>query len=293
MVIESSTLTHIGDLTEEGTSKTVEAAGMQVHYHDVGTGEPLIMLHSGGPGTTAWLTFFKTLPALSKHFRCIAVDLPNFAKSGPAVFSEPVHTFEARVVLRVIDALGIEKPHLLGNSEGGQACMVFAYTYPDRIDKLVWGAAHIGTADGYTAEYTFTVEPEASREFTDAASTDPTPANLRRYLEWQIRDKSLIDDELVEYIRAAHTGRPDLAVARSSSVNVPFDHIKGVMSIQAPTLLVWGRHDRTANFEIGINALNHIPNSRMVMLHCGHWVPFERPREYTSHVLNFLKGDWA
>ena len=48
-------------LTEAGTSKTIAAAGMNVHYHDVGQGEPVLFLHSYGPGTTAWITFHKTV----------------------------------------------------------------------------------------------------------------------------------------------------------------------------------------------------------------------------------------
>ena len=58
-------------LTETGTSKTIEAGGMTVHYHDIGTGEPVLFLHSYGPGTTAWITFYKTIGVLSQHFRCI------------------------------------------------------------------------------------------------------------------------------------------------------------------------------------------------------------------------------
>ena len=52
-------------LTEEGTAKTIAVGGMpggmNVHYHDVGEGEPVLFLHSYGPGTTAWITFHKTV----------------------------------------------------------------------------------------------------------------------------------------------------------------------------------------------------------------------------------------
>jgi hypothetical protein len=58
-------------LTEAVTGKTIAAGGMNVHYHDVGEGEPVLFLHSYGPGTTAWITFHKVVGALSEHFRCI------------------------------------------------------------------------------------------------------------------------------------------------------------------------------------------------------------------------------
>src|SRR5712671_5032345 len=75
-------------LTEAGTAKTIAAGGMNVHYHDLGEGEPVLFLHSYGPGTTAWITFHKTVGGLSQHFRCILMDLPNFSETGPVVYRE-------------------------------------------------------------------------------------------------------------------------------------------------------------------------------------------------------------
>lgn len=279
-------------LTEEGTSKTIFAGGMKVHYHEAGKGETVIFLHSYGPGTTAWINFHKNFGPLSEHFRCIAMDLPNFAKTGPVIYNEPIHTFQAKTALALMDALGIEKAHLVGNSQGGQSSMVFAYKYPDRINKLVWGAGHVGNQAAYKGEYLFTVRPEASGLFSQEASENPTPKNIRRYLTMFIRDEALITGELVDYIIKSYTGRPDLAEARAKSRAVAFEHQNHIATIQAPTLIIWGRYDRTCNFEVGINALNRIPNSRLVVLHCGHWVPFEKPEEYASHVLNFLSGTW-
>src|SRR5438046_2035070 len=75
-------------LTEAATSKTIAAGGMTVHYHDLGAGEPVLFLHSYGPGTTAWITFHKTVGLLAQHFRCVLMDLPNFSKTGPIVYRE-------------------------------------------------------------------------------------------------------------------------------------------------------------------------------------------------------------
>ena len=111
-------------LTEAGTSKTIEAGGMTVHYHDIGTGEPVLFLHSYGPGTTAWITFYKTIGVLSQHFRCILMDMPNFSKTGPIVYHEGVHAVQARTAVALMDALGIQRAHFVGNSQGGQSSMV-------------------------------------------------------------------------------------------------------------------------------------------------------------------------
>jgi 2-hydroxy-6-oxonona-2,4-dienedioate hydrolase len=136
-------------LTEAGTSKTIAVGGMpggmNVHYHDVGAGEPVLFLHSYGPGTTAWITFHKTVGALSRHFRCILMDLPNFSKTGPIVYREGVHAVQARTAVALLDALGIQRAYWVGNSQGGQSAMVAAITYPERVGKFVMGGSHIGT----------------------------------------------------------------------------------------------------------------------------------------------------
>src|SRR5947208_576153 len=119
-------------LTEAGASKTIAVGGMpghmpgdmNVHYHDVGEGEPVLFLHSYGPGTTAWITFHKAVGALSQHFRCILMDLPNFSKTGPIVYRERVHAVQARTAVALLDALGIQRAYWVGNSQGGQSAMV-------------------------------------------------------------------------------------------------------------------------------------------------------------------------
>ena len=98
-------------------------------------------------------------------------------------------------------------------------------------------------------------------------------------------------DELVDYIHHAHTWSPDFLAARAQSVSVPHDYGPELPSIRAPVLLIHGRYDRMVAFEISIAILNHIENSRLVLLNnCGHWAPFEKPQEWTAHVLTFLRG---
>ena len=72
---------------------------------------------------------------------------------------------------------------------------------------------------------------------------------------------------------------------------MPHDYTPELASIKSPVLLIHGRYDRMVAFEISIAILNHIEDSRMVLLNnCGHWAPFEKPAEYTAQVLAFLKG---
>ena len=61
--------------------------------------------------------------------------------------------------------------------------------------------------------------------------------------------------------------------------------------VEAPVLLIHGRYDRMVPFEVSIAILNHIADSRLVLLNnCGHWLPYEKPEEWTAQVLSFLQG---
>lgn len=287
-------LNQIGPYTEENTSRTIQALGTTVHYHEMGEGDPVIFLHSYGPGTTAWITWHKVLPAFAKHFRCIAMDLPNFARTGPVVYEVQgsVHKFQAEMALALMDELGIEKAHLVGNSQGGQTAMEFSYMFPDRVNKLVWGAGHINVGTGmYLLGNMF---PEEGIRASSVVMQDPTAENMRKYMELHVFDQSLVTDELVDYLVEAHTGRPDITDARGKVTrnDDPYpDNMREMEKITADTLLVWGRDDRVCYVEIGIAALNVTKKSRLVILKdTGHWVPFERPTEYVAHVLPFLQG---
>jgi pimeloyl-ACP methyl ester carboxylesterase len=275
-------------LTEAGTAKTIMAGGINVHYHDVGEGAPVLFLHSYGPGTTAWITFHKAVGALATHFRCILLDLPNFSKTGPIVYREGVHAVQARIAVALLDALGIGRACWVGNSQGGQSAMVAAIAYPERVEKFVMGGSHIGTGGD---RYLLANRPSEGSRATQRAIADPSPDHIRNYLRVHIEDESLVTDELVEYIHHAHTWSPEFSEARRQSLSLPHDYTPDLAGIRAPVLLIHGRYDRMVPFEVSIAILNHIADSRLVVLNnCGHWPPFEKPAEWTAHVLAFLRG---
>jgi pimeloyl-ACP methyl ester carboxylesterase len=275
-------------LTEAETSRTIAAGGMTRHYHEMGEGEPALFLHSYGPGTTAWITFHKAVGTLSQHFRCILMDLPNFSKTGPVVYQEGVHAVQARTAVALLDALGLERAHWVGNSQGGQSAMVAAMKYPERVRTFVMGGSHIGTGGD---RYLMANRPSEGSRATSQAIADPSPENIRRYLRVHIDDESLVTEQLVDYVHHAHTWSPAFMEARRQSVSVPHDYKPELAAIEAPVLLIHGRYDRMVAFEVSIAILNHIADSRLVLLNnCGHWPPFEKPAEWTAQVLGLLRG---
>ena len=273
-------------LTEEGTSKSVEAGGYKIHYHEAGSGYPVLFFHSYNVGTTAWLNYHKNLPFLSQHFRCIAMDLPNWGRTGPVVYNEPSHHVYARTALNLMDALGIEKAHLVGNSNGGTTCLVFALAYPDRVNRIVMGGSHASTGGD---PYLIANRPSEGGRANREASADPSRKNIRRSMEIHLDNQSLVTDELVEYMYQQANGHPDHVEARKKSGTVIHSNLADLPNIKAPTMVIHGRYDRMVPVEVGLAVMNYVPDSRLVVFnHCGHWPPYEYPDEYNSQVLNFL-----
>ncbi|MBM3940788.1 MAG: alpha/beta fold hydrolase [SAR202 cluster bacterium] len=278
-------------LTEASTSKTVTVNGMPIHYHEAGQGEPVVLLPAGpsnGPASTAWLHYSKTLPALSRHFRCIAMDLVNYGKTGPVTFHEPVHDVQARAVLALVDALGIRQAHFVGNSVGGTTAIDFALRHPERVRRLVVGGCHASTGGD---PYLLANRPPEMSRVTRKAFNNPTRETFREYLEVNFHDQSLVTDELVDYLLRNFLDHPDHVAARRDSVSMPHSNMADLPCIKHKTLIIHGRHDRMVPVEQAIMILNYIGDSRLVILNnCGSWAPYEQPDDYNREVLAFLRA---
>jgi pimeloyl-ACP methyl ester carboxylesterase len=97
-------------------------------YSRSGSGEPLVLLHGLGSSRQAWNP---VIPPLAERFDVIAVDLPGFGDSAPlAADAEPHPAAIAAVVAMTLSSLGIETPHVAGNSLGGWVALELAAVMP-------------------------------------------------------------------------------------------------------------------------------------------------------------------
>ena len=290
-------MTNAATLTEENTGKTIEVGDMKIHYHEAGTGDPVIFLHSYGPGTTAWINYCKNIGPLSQHFRCILLDMAGSGRTvAPALPGETGHYTAARTALTLMDALGIEKASIVGNSMGGTSAIVFGFKYPDRVNKIVTGACHHSTQQSSRdggEPYMIANRPSEGNRATADVTANPTKENFRRYLRVHLDNEALVTDELVDYVsnayQAATQNRP---ATRGPGAGQPHSNLHDLWDVKAPTLIIYGRYDRMCSYEIGLTILNYIANSRIIVLNnCGHWPPYECPEEYNAYVSSFLKLD--
>lgn len=120
----------------------VSVNGIQLHYTEMGTGDPLLLLHSNG----ASLRIFQDImPQLAKNFHVYAVDSRGHGKSSKV--KELDYTVMAQDIAEMILALGLKKPILYGYSDGGIIGLLLAIAHPEMLKKLIVSGVNI-TPDG-------------------------------------------------------------------------------------------------------------------------------------------------
>ena len=270
--------------SEEATSKYVQAGDIRIHYNEVGEGDAVIFLHGGGPGATSWSNFFKNVGVVSEQYRCLLVDQPGFGKSDSVTMVEPRSTVNARAVRDLMDALGIEKASLIGNSMGGATAITFAVDYPNRIDKLI-----IMGSGGAASPPLFAPSPTEGIKILNEVFESPSVEGLRRLINVMLFDGSMVPDEVLEQRYKTIMDNPDHLTARRNSVTTMRDLSMDLPGIAAPTLVLHGRNDRVVPLENGLRLVTSIPNSRLVVLNqCGHWAQYEHSDVFNRLVMDFL-----
>jgi 2-hydroxy-6-oxonona-2,4-dienedioate hydrolase/4,5:9,10-diseco-3-hydroxy-5,9,17-trioxoandrosta-1(10),2-diene-4-oate hydrolase len=273
-------------LTRESTSRFVQAGDVRIHYHEAGEGLVLLCIHGGAPGAFGWGNFGRNLPALSRHFRTLIVDLPGYGLSDKPAVDGPRTAFYARTFRDMLDALDIHQAHVLGMATGGTVALKMAIDHPERVGKLVV----VNAPGGLSLFQTSTPRP-ASHDYY--AGEGPSMERIRANLERIVYDKTLITEEIVRERYEASIDPAFMAQAPEGKGGSPGSTIEPLWQdlhrIQADTLVIWGREHQTLNYDHALFMLSRIPNAR-VHIHgkCGLWVPFEKADEFNRNVVSFL-----
>ncbi len=265
---------------------------MHLHYEEAGQGEPVIMLHGGGPGASGMSNFRDNLPVFAERFRTLVIDQPGYGKSGKPEVRGNYFTFAAGALKSLMDELNIEKAHLVGNSLGGGTAVRFALSYPERAGRLVL------MGPGGLSLNVFSPDPtEGVKRLAEfAAPPGPSREKMAAFLRTLVSDQRLVTDELIDE-RFAAACDPESLKAMASMGASFFDkdsYEQGMLWREAHrlrnrVLLIWGREDRVNPLDGALVALKLI---RRAQLHgfggCGHWAHLEKFAEFNRLVLGFL-----
>jgi 2-hydroxy-6-oxonona-2,4-dienedioate hydrolase len=280
--------------TEAETSQffTVVENGteLRVHYNDVGSGdETVVMLHGSGPGASGWANFNRNIqPFADAGYRVVLLDCPGWGKSDTLVCTGSRSDLNARVLKALLDKLGIQRAHLLGNSMGGHTAVAFALEHPTRVGKLVL----MGGGTGGPSQ--FVPMPTEGIKLLQGVYRDPTIEKLKKMLSVFVFDPSTITDELMQTRLQNTLARRDHLENFIKSLAVhpkqfpDYGHRLG--EIKAPALVIWGRDDRFVPMDVGLRLVWGMPNADLVVFgRCGHWAQWEHAKKFNQMVLEFIQ----
>jgi len=278
--------------THDETSKVLATDQGKLHYHEAGEGPALIMLHGSGPGVSGWANFQGNLSLFAQHFRCLILDMPGYGGSDP-VAGHPILAL-ADAVVRFMDALKIDKAHIIGNSLGGIVGSHVAANHPARVGRFV-------TIGGVGTNLFTTFPGEGINRLVEFAE-NPTREFLIAWLRSMVFDPAIVTEALIEdrFKRATtpqmlETSRKLYSRAGIEAMAASFrgaNALNGVAhlgKIEAPTLITWGRDDRVSPIDLAILPMRIIPRAELhTFYNCGHWAMIERKAEFENVVLAFL-----
>ncbi|NKQ53113.1 alpha/beta fold hydrolase [Amycolatopsis sp. K13G38] len=270
--------------------------GLRLHYHEAGAehSETVVLLHGGGPGASAWSNFARNIPVFAKSYRTIAVDQPGFGKSDKPTSHPQYFTHSSSAVVGLLDALGIERAHFVGNSLGGGTAVRLALDHPKRAGRLVL------MGPGGLSVNVFAPDPTEGVKNLGRFPAPPGPSKekLEAFLRVMVHDQSLITEELIEERFAAASTPESLAAMRAmgESFMRPDSFEQGMLwrdahRLRQRVLLIWGREDRVNPLDGALVAFKMIPRAQLhVFGQCGHWAQLEKFEEFNRLALDFLGG---
>lgn len=275
-------------------SQFVDVDGVRVHYQEAGDprAPALVLIHGFASSTLVWSKVF--LRFAEAGYRVIALDMLGYGYSAKPRNGEYTIPGQAKLLIRVLDALSIPRAILVGSSYGGAVAATCALDYPDRVERLVL----VGTVSNNRPLEFKLMRVFSSPLFGDVVS--PLLISSRRLLRRRMkrvydRHAWVMDERRVDArhlpLRAAGTHRAIIRTVRGwDAERISRDaHLIG-----QPTLLLWGENDREIPLADGERLHEEISGSRfIVFLNCGHLPHEEYPEAFTEVVSRFCQGQSA
>jgi len=267
--------------------KYVEVGGgTTLHYHEAGNGKRgnVLFVHGSGPGASGWSNFKGNYPFLAEHgYRTIVPDTMGYGYSskpeeGAFSLSDVAAQYKA-----LLDAIGVGRATIVGNSQGGAIAITLALEYPELVDKLVLMApGGLETRDTYMAMEG--IKAMIRVLYKEGISKE----TMRKVFTLQLHDESKITDEVIEErYQVAMTQHKD-NIARIQVSN----QAERLSEIECPVLCFWGANDKFCPSTGAAKIATSCPNSRTVLISsCGHWVMVEYPKLFNELTLKFLNDD--
>ncbi|HET6867257.1 MAG TPA: alpha/beta hydrolase [Solirubrobacteraceae bacterium] len=250
---------------------------MKLPYDQVGDGAPVVLLHAGVADRTMWREHVEPLGAAG--YRVIAIDLPGFGEAPPPT-GEDAPWWD---VLETMDALGVERATLVGNSFGGAVALRVAALAPDRVAALALISAPPPDLEEPSPELEAAWEAESS-----ALERGDIEAAVRAVVEaWTVPGAPpALRDSVARMQRRAFIAQADAPEVPEGPD--PLDQT-GLAEVVVPALVAVGERDMPDFREGARRMADQLPGARHVEIaDAGHLAPLETPEAFRELLLGFL-----
>ncbi len=268
---------------------SVDIDGIRTNYHEIGEGDPVILLHGSGPGVTAWQNWHAILPRLGETHRVLALDVVGFGFSPLPEGEKPGIKLWTRHLAGFIDTMGLDQVTLIGNSFGGALALGMMAHHADKVRSLIL----MGTPAG---------EFEQTQGLADSRSFEPNFDTMRAMMRAFPYDPTIVTDEAVaarlrvaeiasgkETIRKLQPGDEQDVKGPRMVKGIPLEQLD---AIDVPVLILHGREDKMIPLPVAFRMHEHLKRSEMhVFGQCGHWVQLERENQFLDQVRDFLRNN--
>jgi pimeloyl-ACP methyl ester carboxylesterase len=263
--------------------------GVKLHYQEAGTGTPVIFVHEFAGDCRSWEPQMRHF---GRRYRCIAFNARGFPPSDVPDDVEKYSQERARDDVRaVMDALTIEKAHVVGLSMGGFATLHVGFTYPERVLSLVIGGCGYGAAPDKREQFAQEAEA-AARRFEEIGMSNAAMGYALGPTRVQFQNKDPRGwQEFVDQL-AGHSTRGAALTMLGVQKRRPslYDLVDRMKTITAPTLVMTGDEDWPC-LEPALLMKRTIPAAGLVvMANTGHAINLEEPAAFNQHVADFLQA---
>ena len=265
-------------------SGTVQANGQDLYYEIHGDGPPLVLVMGIGYDSSLWT--LQQVPALSTRFRVVLLDNRDAGRSSRANHPYDIADM-ADDVAGLLDALDIQRTHVLGLSMGSMIGMEFALRHPDRLDRLVLAGPAAAPARS-------AVDPISIWNWVKAH--DPSGEIFGgQQFTWLFSSAFLRNPQAVQETAALLASNPNPvepeAYDRQAQAYLRFDALDRLGDIQAATLVIVGEQDLLTPPWVAREVAAGIPGARLEILTgdgSSHVLPLERPDDFNRLVMKFI-----
>ncbi|WP_330256943.1 alpha/beta fold hydrolase [Nocardia sp. NBC_00565] len=279
-----------------GTERTVRVDTCEIFFSETGSGPAVLLLHGGGPGATGLSNYSRNIEALAQRFRVIVPDMPGYGKSSKDVDQSDPFGYLGRAIGGLLDELGLDSAHLVGNSYGGAAALRLAMDRPEKVGRMILiGPGGIGSTralptDGLQALLDYYPGSGPSRE------------KITRFIrDYLVFDGAAVPDELIEQRFQASIDpevmanpplrRPSGRLALRTLWRMDFTRDSRLSEVSHPALVIWGVDDKVNRPAGGRALAETMPNCDLYLAaNTGHWVQWERAELFNVLATAFLEA---